>query len=56
MILVVLWLMAYSGCGLWGVRWWRRVLIVVALAVGGQEREREREREGQQREDEIWEF
>ena len=46
--------MAYGGCGLWGVRWWRRVLIVVALAVGGQERERERE--GQQREDEIWEF
>ena len=49
MILVVLWLMAYGGCGLWGVRWWRRVLIVVALAVGGQERERERERDNNER-------
>ena len=28
MILMVLWLMACGGCGLWGVRWWWRVLML----------------------------
>ena len=41
LVLVVLWLMACNGCGLWGVQWWWRILMVVALAIGGQERERD---------------
>ena len=40
LILVVLWLVACSGCGLWGDQWWWWLLMVVALVVDECERER----------------
>ena len=41
LILVVLWLVACSGCGLWGDQWWWWLLMVVALVVDECERERD---------------
>ena len=41
LILVVLWLVACSGCGLWGDQWWWCLLMVVALVVDECGRERD---------------